>query len=106
MQNETEIRIVPMNASHIAEIAEIERQCFSEPWSEKSLAEELNVPSAVFLTALAGGRVAGYCRAAGIQEEKSRLGTYRGADSQGGGSRHERIDAGGSHVEYSGAFPV
>ncbi|MBQ1441918.1 MAG: ribosomal protein S18-alanine N-acetyltransferase [Clostridia bacterium] len=60
MQNETEIRIVPMNASHIAEIAEIERQCFSEPWSEKSLAEELNVPSAVFLTALAGGRVAGY----------------------------------------------
>lgn len=55
-----EIRIVPMTAGHVAAIAAIERQCFSEPWSEKALAEELNVPSAVFLTALAGESVAGY----------------------------------------------
>ena len=49
-----------MTAAHIPAIAAIERQCFSVPWSEKSLAEELDVPSAVFLTALIDGQVAGY----------------------------------------------
>lgn len=56
----SEIQIIPMNASHIPGIAQLEKQCFSEPWSEKSLAEELDVPSAVFLTAMIDGQVAGY----------------------------------------------
>ena len=55
-----DIRIIPMNESHISAIAELEKQCFSEPWSEKALAEELEVPSAVFLTALIKGQPAGY----------------------------------------------
>ncbi len=55
-----EIMIVPMTEEHIPAIAELENQCFSEPWSEKALAEELNVPSALFLTAMIGGAVAGY----------------------------------------------
>ncbi|MGN0473612.1 MAG: ribosomal protein S18-alanine N-acetyltransferase [Acutalibacteraceae bacterium] len=54
------IQIVPMAAEHISAIASIERECFSAPWSEKALAEELDVPSAVFVTALADGEVAGY----------------------------------------------
>lgn len=56
----TPIEIVPMAAEHIPAIAEIERQCFSTPWSEKTLAEELDVPSAIFVTALIDGAVAGY----------------------------------------------
>ncbi len=55
-----EISIAAMTAEHLPMIAEMERQCFSTPWSEKALAEELNVPSAVFLTALMDGQVAGY----------------------------------------------
>lgn len=55
-----ELIIVPMTAEHIHDIAEIEKNCFSTPWSEKALAEELNVPSAVFLTALSSGTIAGY----------------------------------------------
>ena len=55
-----ELQIIPMTEQHIPAIAGIERQCFSDPWSERALAEELNVPSAVFLTALADGEVAGY----------------------------------------------
>lgn len=54
------IQIVPMAAEHIPAIAAIERECFSAPWSEKSLAEELDVPSAIFVTALDNGSVAGY----------------------------------------------
>lgn len=54
------IQIVPMAAEHISAIAAIERECFSAPWSEKALAEELSVPSAIFVTAITEGDVAGY----------------------------------------------
>ena len=54
------IMIVPMAAEHIHDIAAIEKQCFSTPWSEQALHEELTLPAAVFLTALAGGEIAGY----------------------------------------------
>ncbi len=58
--SDEEIVIIPMKAAHIPQIARIEAECFSTPWSEKALAEELNVPSAVFLVAISRGTVAGY----------------------------------------------
>ncbi len=41
-------------------LAELERQCFSRPWSQKALEEELTNPNAVFYVARRDGRVAGY----------------------------------------------
>ncbi len=41
-------------------LAELERQCFSRPWSQKALEEELTNPNAVFYVARWDGRVAGY----------------------------------------------
>lgn len=52
--------IEPMKAEHIPEIAEIERLCFSLPWSENALGDELDNVNAHFLTALTFGRVSGY----------------------------------------------
>lgn len=54
------MEIVRMDAGHISAVAELERLCFSQPWSEKSLAEELDNPNAAFFTALRDGKVAGY----------------------------------------------
>ena len=59
------IKIVPMTADHLDEIAELERVCFSDPWSRNLLAAELENDLSAFLTALdQEGRVAGY---AGLQ---------------------------------------
>lgn len=55
-----EIIITKMKREHISEIAQIEEQCFSTPWSENSLAEELSNPTAFFVVALLGGKAAGY----------------------------------------------
>ena len=44
-------KLVPMDKSHIAEIAQIERECFSDPWSEASLEEELYNPLCSFIVA-------------------------------------------------------
>ena len=52
--------IETMNASHVAQIAELEKICFSDPWSEKSINSELNNELAIWLTAIVGERVAGY----------------------------------------------
>lgn len=55
-----DINIVKMVAEHIPYLAEIENVCFSVPWSEKGISDELNNSHARFFVALVGGKVAGY----------------------------------------------
>ena len=65
MSNQMHVRIVPMTADHLDEVAELERICFSAPWSRNMLAEELNNALSAMLVALDdSGRVVGY---AGVQ---------------------------------------
>ena len=45
-------RLVPMTAELIPAIAEIERLCFSQPWSENALHEELFNDTACFIAAV------------------------------------------------------
>lgn len=54
------VTIVPLAAEHLAALATLERVCFSDPWSEAALREELDNPCARFLVALYGGEVVGY----------------------------------------------
>lgn len=57
--------IVPMDRSHLSQIAALEKECFSQPWSEAALEEELYNPQASFIVAEDGeGGVLGY---AGLQ---------------------------------------
>ena len=49
-----------MNASHVAEIAQLEKICFSDPWSEKSIASELENKLSCWLVAVEDEKVAGY----------------------------------------------
>ena len=49
-----------MQPEHVAAVAEMERQGFSDPWSEKSVASELDNPLSLWLIAEADGVVAGY----------------------------------------------
>ena len=46
------VRIVPMTADHLDEVAELERICFTTPWSRNMLAEELDNYLSAFLVAL------------------------------------------------------
>lgn len=56
-----EYTLVPMDRSHLAGVAELERLCFSLPWNEAMLAEELYNPTASYIVAEdAHGQVLGY----------------------------------------------
>ena len=54
------IQYLTMNETHVSEIAELEKLCFSDPWSERSVASELNSPYSYWLVALEQDRVVGY----------------------------------------------
>lgn len=54
------VRISPMRREDVFAVAEIEKECFSAPWSEKGLEEELENENAVFFVAKLFDDVVGY----------------------------------------------
>ena len=54
------IEIVKMDESHVSPIAELEKICFSDPWSENSIAYELTSHLSFWLVAVEDGTVVGY----------------------------------------------
>ena len=54
------IKIEKMTAVHVLQIAELEKICFHDPWSENSIASELDNRLSLWLVALDGDRVAAY----------------------------------------------
>ena len=55
-----EVTIVPMRQEHTAQIAALEAACFSDPWPESILQQELENPLSLWLCAMDGDTVAGY----------------------------------------------
>ena len=58
-----------MNPAHVAQIAELEKICFSDPWSERSIASELDNKLAFWLVATEGETVAGYIGSQTVMDE-------------------------------------
>ena len=54
------IEIIPMSPEHVGQIAELEKQCFSLPWSEKAIKTELKNEGAMFFVAKRCNGIAGY----------------------------------------------
>lgn len=58
-----------MNPAHVAQIVELEKICFSDPWSERSIASELDNQLAFWLVATEGDTVAGYIGSQTVMDE-------------------------------------
>lgn len=54
------ICIIEMNETHVPGIGQLEKLCFSDPWSEKSIASELSNPLSKWLVAMDGDVLCGY----------------------------------------------
>ena len=63
------IEIIPMNESHVAAVAELEKQNFSEPWPEIAVRSELTNKLALWLVAVEDGVVAGYVGSQTVLQE-------------------------------------
>ena len=67
------MRIIPMNKDHVSQIAQLEAQCFSDPWSEKSIASELENPLSLWLVAEENGQVYGYVGSQTVLDESDMM---------------------------------
>lgn len=63
------MKIIPMNEGHVAQVAALEKLCFSDPWSENSVASELENPLSLWLIAEEDGAVCGYVGSQTVLDE-------------------------------------
>ena len=63
------MEIVRMDETHVAEVAALEKICFSMPWSETSIRSELTNPLSLWLVAVEDGCVAGYIGSQSVMGE-------------------------------------
>ena len=62
-----------MTADHVSQVADLEKICFSDPWSEKSVASELTNPLSLWLVAVEDDRVAGYVGSQSVMGESDMM---------------------------------
>lgn len=67
------MEIIPMTRQHVAQVAVLEKQCFSAPWSEASVAGELDNPLSVWLVCVDRGKVLGYVGSQTVLEESDMM---------------------------------
>ena len=63
------MEILEMTQGVVARVAQLENLCFSDPWSEKSVASELSNPLSLWLVAMEGERLAGYVGSQSVEGE-------------------------------------
>lgn len=54
------MEFLPMNESHVEQIAQLETICFTDPWSINSILYELKNPLSYWVVAVDMGKVVGY----------------------------------------------
>lgn len=69
MMLKSDIRIRYAEESDSFDIAQIEKECFSSPWSEKSVNSEIKNELCIFLTAVCGDKVCGYISGLNVSGE-------------------------------------
>lgn len=67
------MNIAEMNADHVMQVAQLEKLCFPDPWSEKSIASELTNKLALWLVAEENGIVAGYIGSQTVPDESDMM---------------------------------
>ena len=63
------MRIVEMNILHVGFVAELEKLCFSLPWSVTAIAGEVENPLALWLVAEENNKVVGYIGSQSVMGE-------------------------------------
>ena len=63
------ISYIFMKPEHVSQIAELEKQCFSLPWSERSVCAELDNPISLWIVAVLGDKVVGYVGSQSVLDE-------------------------------------
>ena len=67
------MKIENMQETHVTQVAALEKLCFSDPWSENSIAYELTNALSLWLVALEDDAVVGYIGSQSVQGESDMM---------------------------------
>ena len=67
------IEFVKMDECHVLQVAELEKTCFSDPWSENSVRSELSNPLSLWIVAVDGSKVVGYVGSQSVMGESDMM---------------------------------
>ena len=67
------MKIIQMTADHVLQVARLEKLCFQDPWSEKSIASELSNKLALWLVAVEEETVVGYIGSQTVMDESDMM---------------------------------
>ena len=85
------IEYVTMSWEHVSQIAELEKICFSDPWSENSIAYELKNPLSLWLVAQENGVVLGYVGSQSVMDEADMMNIAVHPEHRRKGIAHELV---------------
>ena len=86
------IEYVKMTQVHISQVAQLEAQCFSMPWSEASIAGELSNPLALWIVATDADKVLGYVGSQSVLGEADMMNLAVCADARRSGIGKELVN--------------
>ena len=95
--------IEKMNSAHVPQIAQLEKLCFSDPWSEKSIETELSCRLSLWLVALDGDKVVGYVGSQTVIDESDMMNIAVHPDYRRRGIAEKLIDALTDALEEKGS---
>lgn len=87
------MKYVQMEESHVEQIADLEKQCFSDPWSIHSVRYELTNPLSLWVVALSGDSVIGYVGSQTVMEEADMMNLAVKPDCRRRGIGEELVNA-------------
>ena len=85
--------IVTMTSDHVPQVAALEKECFSDPWSQQSVASELENPLALWLVWEEDGRVLGYVGSQTVLDETDMMNVAVSAQARRRGIAQALVEA-------------
>ena len=85
--------IVTMTSDHVPQVAALEKECFSDPWSQRSVASELDNPLALWLVWEEDGQVLGYVGSQTVVDETDMMNVAVSAQARRRGIAQALVEA-------------
>lgn len=85
--------IVTMTGCHVPQVAALEKECFSDPWSQRSVASELDNPLALWLVWEEDGQVLGYVGSQTVLDETDMMNVAVSAQARRRGIAQALVEA-------------
>lgn len=85
--------IVTMTGCHVPQVAALEKECFIDPWSQRSVASELENPLALWLVWEEDGKVLGYVGSQTVLDETDMMNVAVSAQARRRGIAQALVEA-------------